>query len=210
MFRVLLGSVLHRKPWRYDQMDESVQEGSEDNLMYMLGQHGEVEPFREGPHPFAEGRDGRYREGVFHGCGAAADAFKLDIWKVSIDEGWQPRCETGRSLRAHTRRRADLIRVLKPSVTFGDSASLGSSRESGQAHDQVTQIGNDVRSQRLRIRWELHATVEVRVAAARALYCAVGLGDQEAEKMQDESLKFKTDGARSRKHADVVCHVEMG
>lgn len=35
-------------------------------------------------------------------------------------------------------------------------------------------------------------------------------GDQEAEKMQDESLKFKTDGIGSRKHADVVCHLELG
>lgn len=61
---------------------------------------------------------------------------------------------------------ADLIRDLKPSVTFGDSASLGSSRGSGQAHDQVTKVGNDVRSQRLRIRWEVHAPVEVRVTAA--------------------------------------------
>lgn len=80
----------------------------------------------------------------------------------------------------------------------------------GQARDQVTQDGNDERSQRLRIRWELHETVEVRVAEARGPFCAVGLGDQEAEKMQNESLESKTDCVSGHKHSDVVCHVEMG
>lgn len=99
---VLLGGVLHREPWRYDEVDEEVHEGSEDNLVYVLGQHGEVEPLSEGPDPFAEGRNGRYKEGVLHGC-CAAEAFELDIWDVRVDEGWQPRWETERSLRAHAR-----------------------------------------------------------------------------------------------------------
>lgn len=142
---VLLGSVLHRKPWRYDKVDESVHEGSEEHLVYMLGQHGQVEPFSEGPDPFAEGRNGRYKEGVLHGYGAA-EAFDLELWNASIDEGWRRQWETGGVHCAHTRGRADLINRQKPSVTFGDSASLGSGRESGQAHDQVTQVGNDVRS----------------------------------------------------------------
>lgn len=123
---VLLGSVLHRKPWRYDEVDEEVHEGSEDNLVYVLRQHGEIESFSKGPDPFAEGRNGRYKEGVLHGC-CAADAFELDIWDVRIDEGWQPRWEKRSGVHcALTQGRTDLINRLKPSVTFGDSASLGS------------------------------------------------------------------------------------
>lgn len=91
---VLLGSVLHRKPWRYDEVDKSIHEGSEEHLVYMLGQHSQIEPLCEGPDPFAEGWNGRYKEGVLHGCGAA-EAFDLELWNVSMDEGWQPRWETG-------------------------------------------------------------------------------------------------------------------
>lgn len=79
--RVLLWSVLHREPWRYDEVDKGVHEGSEENLVYMLGQHNEVEPLCEGPDPFAEGRDWRYWEGILHGYGAAAESFELDNWE---------------------------------------------------------------------------------------------------------------------------------
>lgn len=58
------------------------------------------------------------------------------------------------------------------------------------------------RAQRLRIRWEPHETGEVRVAAARGPSCAVGLGGQEAEKMQNESLRRKTDGVSG--HASIL------
>lgn len=100
--RILLGRVLHREPWRDDEVDEGVHEGSEENLVYVLGQHSEMEPLREGPDPFAERRDGRYEEGILHDYGAA-EAFELDIWDGSADQCWQA-AVGGAAVAARTQR----------------------------------------------------------------------------------------------------------
>lgn len=163
---VLLGSVLHRKPWRYDEVDEEVHQGSEDNLVYMLRQHGEIESFSEGPHPFAEGRNGRYKEGVLHGC-VCRRGFRARYLGCEDRRGLAAAVgeEKRRSLRAHTR----------PDGSYKSPEAKCHIRGLRKPRKQVASPGRHTTKsprsatmcvQRLRIRWDLHATVEVRVTAA--------------------------------------------
>lgn len=67
--RVVFGGIFVGQPRRDDEVDEGVEEGRTDDLVDMLGEHGQVVLLGVWSHPLLECGYGCYEERILHCCG---------------------------------------------------------------------------------------------------------------------------------------------